>query len=128
MTSELGKRILENLPDPIEIETEGLGRLLFSNWTVKAVSDVTELFEHRPTTGAEFVQRFAECLARHPAPEADTLKMEFDAGQKISETDALTRNDIETIANHYLVPVQKRQAIELIVKKKNLGIETSRET
>lgn len=95
------KKFVLTIPDPLSIETEGLGRILVSNWTVGAISNTSKIIERNTFTPKEFITAFVGKLARIPSDD-EQIKDQYEKGIEISNPEALTDNDREKIAREYI--------------------------
>jgi len=100
------KKFVLKIPDPIEINTTGAGRILFTHWTVGAIQNVSEILSRKAESPAAFVREFASKLGRVPSPEKESLREQYDHGAKFVAQNQLTDDDIELIASEYLGRLQ----------------------
>lgn len=123
------KKFVLTIPDPLSIETEGLGRILVSNWTVEAISNTSKIIERNTLTPKEFIKAFIGKLARIPSGD-EKIKDQYEKGIEISNSEALTDNDREKIAREY-INAWKNQILYWVAyedeDKSNLNLEKGKQ-
>lgn len=97
---DLHKLTLE-LSEPLEVQTNGLGRILVSHWSIGAVQKVADLLKNDIESPIEFVRAFIEKLAHIPG-DGESLHEQFESGTSIDSSENLTETDLSVFSKKYV--------------------------
>lgn len=95
------KKLILTMQDPLFVETEGLGTIALSHWSVKATQDISNILEGEIEGPADFIRQFIEKLGRMPSVDEKPAE-KYDNGTPIQGVDNLTQKDLEKVANSYI--------------------------
>jgi len=89
------------MQDPLFVETEGLGTIVLSHWSVKATQDTSKILEGEIEGPADFVRQFIEQLGRMPSVDEKPAE-KYENGIPLQNVSNLTQEDLEKVANSYI--------------------------
>lgn len=95
------KKLILTMQDPLFVETEGLGTITLSHWSVGAMQEVSKILEGEIEAPADFVRQFIRKLGRMPSGDEQPAE-KFENGTPIPDVRSLTQKDLEKVANSYL--------------------------
>ena len=97
---DLHKLTLE-LSEPLEVQTNGLGRILVSHWSIGAAQKIADLLKKDIASANEFVGAFIQRLGRIPG-NGQSLHEQFESGTPIDSTEKLTETDLGVFSKAYV--------------------------
>ena len=95
------RKLIITMQDPLFVETEGLGTIALSHWSVKATQDVSKILEGEIEEPADFARQFIEKLGRTPSVDEKAAES-YENGNPIQDADKLTQRDLEEVAENYI--------------------------
>lgn len=98
--ADIWKLTLE-LSEPLEITTDGLGRILVSHWSIGAVQKIVKRFKTEFESSSDFIRAFIKELGRFPG-NGQNLHEEFESGRPIDGAENLTEDDLSAFSRAYV--------------------------
>ena len=95
------KKLILTMQDPLFVETEGLGTIAISHWSVRATQEISKILEGEIAGPADFVRKFIEKLGRIPSADEKSAE-KYENGTPIQDVSSLTQDDLELVANSYI--------------------------
>ena len=95
------KKLILTMQDPLFVETEGLGTIALSHWSVKATQEISKILEGGIAGPADFVRQFIGKLGRMPSVDEESAE-KYENGTSIQDVSSLTQDDLELVANSYV--------------------------
>lgn len=95
------KKLIFTMQDPLFVETEGLGTIVLSHWSVRAMREISKILEGELSGSADFARQFIEKLGRTPSFDEKSAE-KYENGTPIQDVASLTQKDLELVANSYI--------------------------
>ena len=95
------KKLILTMQDPLFVETEGLGEIALSHWSIKAMQEISKILEGEIEGPEDFVRQFIEKLGRIPSVDEKPAE-KYEKGTPIQNVSSLTQEDLEKVANNYI--------------------------